>query len=75
MFRCMSDERDQHAHPRNDRFRFTFKRRFRRAEVFENVIGSQIMGDRNMVYMLTVDGPVTRSVPLKGRRVLIEPMP
>ena len=67
------DHFDQPEQPM--RFRFTFISRKHLDEVHEGVIGSQIIGDVNMIYMLTKDGQITEGVPLNGRRVLIEPQP
>ena len=73
MFRSMSDEHDLHVHPPQPQaFRFTFKRRFRSAEVYEDVIGSQIVGE---LFMLTFDGGRAVGVPIRGADVRIEPMP
>ena len=66
MFRSMSDHTHEGQH---QRLRFTFKRRFRRAEVHTDVIGSQIVGD---LFMLTFEGGRAIGVPIAGRRVLIE---
>jgi hypothetical protein len=74
MFRSMSDEHDLHVHPpKQERFRFTFKRRFRRAEVLDNIIASGFSPDGRF-YMLTTGDGVTRGFPMKGCRILIEPM-
>jgi hypothetical protein len=69
----MSNEHDDHVHPpQQQAFRFTFKRRFRRGEVFKNVVGSGFSPDGKF-YMLTTEDGVTVGVPMKGRRILIEP--
>jgi hypothetical protein len=74
MFRSMS-EHDPYVPPvdRPQRFRFTFKRRFRRAKVYDNVIASGVVGDARF-YMLTQDGGVTTGVPMRRCRITIEPV-
>lgn len=64
---------NDHTHEQPQRFRFTFKRRGRRAVVFENIVGSGF-GPGGGFYMLTTEDGVTVGVPTKGRRILIEPM-
>ena len=77
MFRSMSNEHD-HDHPpqfqppvyqQPQRLRFTFRGRLRRTEIYDGVIGSQIVGD---LFMLTFEGGRAIGVPIAGRRVLIE---
>jgi len=67
----MSNEHDHDHPPQPLALRFTFKRRFRRAEVYDGVIGSQVVGDW---FMLTLDGGTTVGVPMKGCHVRIEQM-
>ena len=69
MFRSMSNEHGHDHPPQLQRLRFTFKGRLRRTEIYDGVIGSQIVGD---MFMLTFEGGRAVGVPIGGRRVRIE---
>jgi hypothetical protein len=75
MFRSMSNDHHDHPSQPSEPLRFTFKRRFRRREVFEDIVSSGWMGADVRYYVMTSSKGVTVAIPVKGRRILIEKMP